>query len=193
MSNKIPDAGELSQKIRVLACVPEDESRRRWCWREVRKAWADAQFTNGLALFSNSGVAGREVTFIIRRQRVSLRGAILWRERFCLPTSIAELGAGHLTVKAAVVPLRQCVSGLEGPEEERVYFPGVLAEKYTGHRQLEPMAQNLLRLVLVTPKDITLAPGSLVEVGDPAPYEVQAVHELDPDKNEYEIVRMVEP
>ena len=53
------------------------------------------------------------------------------------------------------------------------------------------MSANELGLVLVTPKPITLRPGSLVEVRGAA-WEVLVAHELDRYKNEYEIGRRVD-
>ena len=53
------------------------------------------------------------------------------------------------------------------------------------------MSVNDLGLVLVVPKAIELMEGDLVTVmaGQPAEYNVQIRHVLDPYKNEYEIVR----
>ena len=67
-------------------------------------------------------------------------------------------------------------------------FPGVLTEKYLGHTQERPQTSTTVTYVLVTPKAIELAPGSLVDAGGKN-YEVQVCHTLDAWKNEYEIQR----
>lgn len=227
MTEKIPDAGELDQKVRLLTVraleccegcraglepAPTDESgasgkphptegcrgcegapEKGWEWREYRKAWAKVTHTNGLAIFANSGVGGREAEFILRRQSFTLADAILWKDQFCLPTSITPLGPGHIVVKAALVTPRTC-KGIERETGIEIQFPGVVTEKYQRHEQLEPMAQNAVKLVLVTPTVVKLKLGSLVTVGeDKAPWWVKIAHEMDPDKHEYEIERIVEP
>ncbi len=204
MSTKIPDAGALRDKVRLLefrnqgptACPcaeaeAEPEGPISWDWAESRKAWAKATPTAHMAIFSTTGVGSHEVEFILRRQRFGLGNAIEWKGRFCLPTSVEPLGPGHLLVKAAQVRLLPC-KGVDRDTEREVDFPAVVTEKYMGHSQAEPMAQNVIRLVLVVPKPIRLALGSLVELPD-GPYWVKIPHELDPDKTEYEVERTVEP
>ncbi len=53
------------------------------------------------------------------------------------------------------------------------------------------MATNTLTYVLVTPKEIDLQAGGLVEING-VPYPIQTLHDLDPDKREYELVRKVD-
>ena len=203
MADKAPDAGTLNQKVRVLACTPMDEEKTAWEWTEVRKAWAAAEPVEGTAVFANSGVGGRKVVFTLRRQRLDPSNAIRWRERFCLLTSVAPLGPGHLTVTAALVEPVECVAvqtnttvgpGNRPQEREtmRASFPAVLTEKYSRYEREETHAGQSLTLVLVTVKDILLQAGDLVTVqGGTAAgvYNLQAAHVLDPYKNEYEIVR----
>ena len=67
-------------------------------------------------------------------------------------------------------------------------FPGMLVEKYlrsnteTGHDEGE------VTLVLVTPKQVQVDAGKLIEVQG-KPYKVAVCHMLDEYKNEYEIIR----
>lgn len=207
-ATKAPDAGELRENVEVLNCTPPGceasceapceichlaMSSPQWAWRTVRQAYAKAEITNRLAIFANSGVAGRETTFTIRRQGITLRNAIRWKGGHYFITSVEPLGSAHLTVRAALVQFRPVCKGVEAGTKREITFPGVVAERYMGHTQEEPMAQNTIRLTLVTPKAIVLKLGSIVDVGDPAPYWVKVPHELDPDKNEYEIERIVEP
>lgn len=178
-------------------CSPATEAPTRWEWGERRKAWAKATPTARMAIFSNRGVGSREVEFILRKPSwpFGVETAILWDRQFCLPTAVTPLGAGHLKVTAAMVTPVECRGQARtGEETTEILFPAVVAERYMGHTQAEPMVQNYVELVLVTPKRIRLALGSLVHVGDdPAPYWVKIPHELDPWKNEYEIGRTVEP
>jgi len=200
----IPDAGELRDKVRLLEfCSPcpktcpcganetEPEGPISWEWVQYRRAWAKATPTARMAIFATTGVGSHEVEFILRRQRFGLGNAIEWKGKFCFPTSVEPLGLGHLLVKAAQVRPLPC-KGVERNTEREIKFPAVVTEKYMGHVQDEPMAQNAVRLVLVVPKPIQLKLGSLVELPD-APYWVKTPHELDPDKTEYEVERTVEP
>lgn len=218
MTERIPDAGELNQKVRLLSirevspcehCEQKDlcaqapvdgdcpcrdgDTPVTWTWKEYRKAWAKVTQTERMAIYANSGVGSREAELVLRRQSFTLVDAILWKEQFCLPTSITPLGPGHLLVRAALVPLRTC-KGVDRETGRGLEFPAVVTERYQGHQQLEPMAQNAVRLVLVTPKCIKLQLGSLVTVGeDPDPWWVKIVHEVDEYKHEAEIERTVEP
>lgn len=212
MPQTIPDAGELRDKVRLLEFRPLEPGRccckengpvetpapteeqakpLTWEWAEYRKAWAKATPTSRMAIFATTGVGSHEVEFVIRRQRFCLGNAIEWKGRFCLPTSVEPLGPGHLLVKAALVRPLPC-KGVDRDTGRAFSFPAVVTEKYMGHTQAEPMAQNAVSLVLVVPKTIRLKLGSLVELPD-APYWVKVPHELDPDKTEYEVERTVEP
>lgn len=191
MGETIRDAGELREKVRVLACVPVNQEATDWKWQEVRKAYAKAESTRRMAIFANTGVGTREVVFTLRRQHLRLGDVICWKDRYHFITSAAPLGVGYLTVTTAEVEICPC-KGVERNTEREIKFPAVVTEKFMGHSQEEPMAQNAVRLVLVVPKPIRLKLGSLVELPD-APYWVKVPHELDPDKTEYEVERTVEP
>ncbi len=193
-----PDVGELDQRISLLAfrplrrcgCCRDSEG---WEWTEYRKIWAKAAPTGGFAAYTGSGVRGRETEFILRRQSVTLHDAIMWNGKFYLPTAIVPLGRGYLTVKAALVTLRPC-KGEERETGRQIRFDAVCVEKLQEHEQQGPMARNTVRLALVTPAEVKLRLGSLVTVGDdPAPWWVKVCHELEEDRHETEIERIVEP
>ncbi|WP_251447074.1 hypothetical protein [Vermiculatibacterium agrestimuris] len=202
MPIQIPDAGELRDKVRVLefvrvsphrcrcAQVSESDTGQKsaqWTWREKRKAWAKVTPTDRTAIFANTGVGGREVELILRRQGLDLTNAIEWKKQFCFLTSVTPLGPGHLLVRAALAEPVEC--RIDG--DKPMCFPAVRAEKYIRHAQEAPMSVNDRALVLVTPKQVTLTPGHLVWVKD-EPWEILVPHELDPYKNEYELGRRVE-
>ena len=129
-----------------------------------------------------------DLTFTIRKSRtLTLHNAFLWRGRFCFLTSIVDGDPGFQVVKAALCEPVDCIPDADR-EAQGCRFPGVLTEKYVGHEQLDPHAEVTGDLVLVTPKAVTLVPGSWVIAGDRY-FLVRVPHELDPFKNEYEIRR----
>lgn len=173
----------IGTRVEVLE-LQQDGST--YTWAPARVTWAKIALTNKRNIFSVHGIGVAGVSFIIRRQPLTLNSAIRWQGQHCFITGILPADYGHLTVEAALVELSQC--------EDRytdTRFPAVMTEKYLGHQQLEPLAINTLRHVLVTPKYIQLTPGKLVEV-DGVSWPIQVAHLLDPHKNEYELERTVD-
>lgn len=176
---------DLSQAIQVLELRRDGDA---YAWERVRRTWAAAAQDDRANLFSSVGVGARGVTFTIRKSRtLTLLNAFLWRGQFCFLTSIVDGDPGFQTVKAALCEPSECQKDADR-ETPGCRFPGVLTEKYMGHEQLDPHAEVTGDFVLVTPKAVTLAPGSWVTVGDRY-FLVRVPHELDPFKNEYEIRR----
>lgn len=165
---------------------PEPEERPEggaWEWQTVRRTWGRVKLSERKNVYSVHGIGAAGVNVILRRQPLSLDSALLWRGQHCLITAIRPLGRLYLSVDAALVVLSQC----RDPETGAA-FPAVMTEEYVNHQQLEPMAVNTHRRVLVTPKAVHLRPGPLVEV-DGTPWPVLTPYELDPHKNEYIIGR----
>ncbi|MPN39829.1 hypothetical protein SDC9_187363 [bioreactor metagenome] len=126
--------------------------------------------------------------FTIRRQSVDLGCAIVWGAQHCFLTSIVPTEDKiHLVVTAAMVNIVSCVADAQATPQGKA-FPAALTEKYIRHEQPEPYSMNTVCYVLVAPKAVSLAPGSLVDV-DGTPYEVLCAHTLDTWKNEFEIMR----
>jgi len=183
----LTDAREMNVRLEVLRLV-HDESAGRWSWETWYKAWAAAEADARPNLFSSIGIGTRGVTFTMwRNPRLTLTQAIRWNGQFCFLTSVIPTDRLYCTVQAAIVNPVTCRMDVEQGETGD-QFPGVLTEKYLGHEQRDPMAVSTSTLVLVVPKEITLAVGSLVRC-DTKVYEVQIAHELDEWKNEYEITR----
>ena len=182
------EVGRLSDRVEVLAFrnVSELDTPAAWEWETVRRTWADAQLMTRTNVYSVHAIGAAGVAFTMRRQPLALDNALRWRGQHCLITAIRPLGRLYLTVEAALVVLSGCRNPRNGEE-----FPAVMTERYVGHRQEEPMAENTHRRVLVTPKAVKLTPGPLVEV-DGMPWPITTPYELDPHKNEYAIERTVD-
>lgn len=175
----------LNQTIHVLELRRDGDV---CAWEKARGTWAAAEQDTRNNLFSDLGVGARGVTFTIRKSRtLTLHNAFRWRGWFCFLTSIVDGDPGFQVVKAALCEPIDCIQDADREPQGR-RFPGILTEKYVGHEQLDPHAEVTGDFVLVTPKEVSLKPGSWVTVGG-AYFLVRAPHELDPFKNEYEIRR----
>lgn len=188
------EVGRLNDRVEVLEFRDVSEldtqgdapTPKQWKWETVRRTWAQAELSTRPNVYSVHGVGAAGVTFTLRRQPLDLDSALLWKGQHCLITAIRPLGRLYLTVEAALVVLSQC----RDPETGDT-FPAVMTEKYVRHEQLEPMAVNKYRRVLVTPKAVRLTSGPLVEV-DGVEWPIITPYELDPHKNEYAIERTVD-
>ena len=181
-------AGSMNQQVKVLQLL-HNEAENAYTWEPLYTAWAAAERDTKSNLFSSVGIGARGVTFTMwANPKLTLFRAIRWNEEFCFLTSIVPAGDGlHSTVQAALCDPVTCRKDVD-QESPGYLFPGILTEKYLGHEQQDPMAVTTTTLVLVVPREITLAIGSLVRCGMKN-YEVQVAHELDIYKNEYEVSR----
>lgn len=181
-------AGDLDQRVRVRE-LRYDQDADVFSWEDAYTAWARAEVDAGRNLFSAVGIGARGVTFTLRKNaRLTLYKSLVWRGQFCFPTAILDAEPGFMEVKAALCDTVSCRKDLDraAPGSR---FPGVLTEKYVGHEQEMPYGEVTRTLVLVTPKDVALAPGSVVSAGGER-FRVLVPHELDMYKNEYEIRRV---
>lgn len=180
--------GRLSDRVDVLALqnAPELGSTAAWSWEPVRRTWAQAELMTRPNVYSVHGIGAAGVSFILRRQDITMDHALRWRGQHCFITSIRPLGRLYLAADTALVVLSQCRDLMSGDT-----FPAVMTERYVGHQQMEPMAVNVRRRVLVTPKAVRLTPGPLVEV-DGVQWPITTAYELDPHKNEYELQKEVD-
>lgn len=178
-------AGALRERVELLGLT---ETAGGWEYIKYAEVWAAVELTGKTNLFSKIGIGARAAELTLRRRALTLHQAARWRGRHLFLSEITEPARGWLSVQAAVVEVTPCRAD---PDEGGSAFPGVVTEKYLSHTQGAPMAYNVLRLVLVTPKAVRLRVGHLVELAG-APYEVKVPHELDPYKNEYEVERTVD-
>lgn len=183
------EVGRLSERLEVLElrnAAQADAPAPAWKWETARRTWAAYELAARPSVYSVHGLGAAGVRFILRRQGLSLDSSLRWRGQHCLITAIRPLGRLYLTVDAALVVLSRCRNPRTGET-----FPAVMTEEYVRHQQLEPMATNEHRRVLVTPKAVRLRPGPLVEV-DGVEWPVATAYELDPHKNEYALERTVD-
>ncbi len=173
----------MDQRVEVLTLR---ETEHGLAWEVSRLSWANVELSGQKNNFSMHGVGAAGVTLLLRRQPLELTQALRWRGRHCFLTGLIPMGRLHWRAEAALVTISQCQDGLDGME-----FPAVVTEQYHRHDQLEPMAINELRHVLVTPKAVILKPGRLVRV-DGTDWPILTAHTLDPYKNEYEIGRVTD-
>lgn len=154
-------------------------------WRESDGIWAKAERRSGGNIFSSVGLSAESWTFTIRAQDLTTADALRLGLQHHFITSIEEELPGFFTVQTARVNIVQCQADLR---DGGLRFPAALTEKYIRHDQQLPPAVNTSCFVLVTPKQVDLKEGSLVDVAGEA-YCVQIGHRLDAVKNEFEIVR----
>lgn len=182
------DAGELRERVELLTL---EETADGFAWTVSRKVWAKVEITGGKNLFSSVGIGARDVKLTVRAAGITLHHAIRYKGQHLFLAEITSPERGWLELRAALVDVVDCLASAEAPNPGPS-FPAVRTEKYLGFVQREPQTENTARYVLVTPKAIDLAIGSLVQVADET-LVVQVSHTLDAYKNEYEVGRSFEP
>lgn len=186
--------GELKQRIEVM-CLKKWGNK--YSWRTSDTIWSKVEASDKTNIFSKVGIGVKSYKFTIRMRDLTLHKAFKWRGRFYFLTDIKEINSMYLEVTAAQIEPRICTvtrtkttkNELNRPivnTETVTTFPGCLIEKYMGYAQQKPHAVNEVTYVLVTPKNINLSSGELVNI-DGTTYNVQITHILDEYKNEYEI------
>ena len=188
--------GELNERVQILTLKTEAGIMR---WEVFKNIWAKVEITGKTNYFSKVGMGVLSVKFTMRRQSLSLYDALCFRGRHYFITGITPISNLHMEVETAKIDPITCVlfnnetvlDDLNRPVDEQkpvLTFPGMLVEKYlrsnteTGHDEGE------VTLVLVTPKQVQVDAGKLIEVQG-KPYKVAVCHMLDEYKNEYEIIR----
>ena len=184
-------ARQMRERLDVLE-LRYDTDANRYSWQTLRQTWADAAPSEKTNVFSKVGIGARDVGFTMRhRGDIGPGRMILWKRsggsEYCFVSAAIPKDRNYDSVHAARVQLSDCLAEANH-EPQGARFPAILAEKYVGHEQLDPLALNVTTYVLVCPKEITLKRGSIVEV-DGTPYHVMLGHFLDAYKNEYEIQR----
>lgn len=132
-------------------------------------------------------MGARDASLVVWRQELTLHNAIRQGGTHFFLTSITERNRNQLDVRAALCAVAECRKDAD-LAVPGCRFPGILTEKYVGHTAPDLHAKVITDYVLVTPKAITLDPGSWVTAAGRY-YRVLEPHELDPYKNEYVIRR----
>lgn len=178
----------LDQKVEALTL--HRDTGGNYAWKVIGTRHANVEQDARNNLFSSVGIGARGATVTIRPDRtLTLHHALRWRGQHLFLTSIIpSQWRDRLEVKTALCAPVECVANAQNKGEEGPKFPGILTEKYVGHAQLDPHAVVTTDYVLVTPKVITLAPGTWVICAGKY-YRVLVPHELDEFKNEYEVRR----
>lgn len=188
--------GELNKRVQILTLKTEADIM---CWEVFKNIWAKVEITGKTNYFSKVGMGVLSVKFTMRRQSLSLYDALCFYGRHYFITGITPISNLYMEVETAKIEPVPCVQfsnetildQLNRPVDEQkpvLTFPGMLVEKYlrsnteTGHDEGE------VTLVLVTPKQVQVDAGKLIEVQG-KPYKVAVCHMLDEYKNEYEIIR----
>lgn len=188
--------GELNERVQILTLKTEAGTMH---WEVFKNIWAKVEITGKTNYFSKVGIGVLSVKFTMRRQSLSLYDALCFRGRHYFITGITPISNLHMEVETAKIEPVSCIQfsnkttldQLNRPVDEQkpvLTFPGMLVEKYlrsnteTGHDEGE------LTLVLVTPKQVQVDAGKLIDVQG-KPYKVAVCHMLDEYKNEYEIIR----
>lgn len=195
------NVGEFKDKISVLELI---ESANMYSWEVIANPWAKAERLKTNNIFSKIGISAKSVKFTMRKRGLTCHNALRWQGKHCFITDIVEVDRMYYEVTAALVETRICTVERTGKLEkdslnrpiygdaEQIMFPGCLIEKYLGHTQDKPMTLIEIGYVLVTPKVIELTSGKIVSI-DNMQYTVTLPHTLDEYKNEYEILRKVNP
>lgn len=192
----------LTEKIEILTLVLDDETGNL-AWAPSGACWASVKVDTYRNLFSAIGVGTRGATVIIRPHlRLTLHQAIRWRGEFLHLTSILlnreqdrqEIKAAicqnvTLTAKPQARTGRDALNRPTKVEQASFTFPGILTEKYFRNEADDFCRAEVQQRVLVTPKEIQMRAGDLIQNGKEAPYTVRQVLDLDPYKNEYVVER----
>ena len=197
------DAGRMRDRITRLQIAETDAG---FAWQEDGMRHALAEWPAKRSVFSSVAMSARAVKLTMRRDdRLTLRHALRLQDgRHLFLTQITpEENRLYMVVEAAVVRLSDCsvkrTKKIIDPEfnrvkldtERTVSFPAVLSERYLQDRQTIPQLMNTERMVLTCPKVVDLNIGESVMV-DGAEYIVLVAHELDPDRNDYEVQRKID-
>jgi len=174
------------------------QEENKYFWANNGGVWVQVVFDGKKNLFSAVGAGVRNGVFTMRLGcPVGMENALFYRGKHYFITNIKDLDRFYMEVTAAEVEPTPC-SYMERivtwdeynrPVEkdgETIAFPACITEKYAGFSQNSISAESEVTLVMVTPKVIDLPVGGSVQIGD-KPFYVEAAHNLDAYKNEYEI------
>ena len=180
------DIGSYRLRAEVLQVVSDGTNYE---WACCGKAWCRLDNAGVHKIFSHVGIGADGWTVTMRDiPALTKHNALRIGPVHYFIADLDRPERGYLTATVVSVPLVTVTANAEMPAEERFTFPACLTELYVKHEQRDPMSINVIDYVLVTPKEVRLQAGSLVEMSE-VRYEVLAAHTLDEAKNEYEVRR----
>lgn len=197
---QVIDAGRMRNRVTRLT-LGDTETGVDWLADGLR--YARIEWPTGRSIFSAVAMAARPVKLTMRHDpRLSLRHALRLDDgtHLFLTRITPQDNRLYMTVEAAAVRLSACAVTRTRVDVDPTYnrprlaekqvltFPAVLSERYLTNRQDTPQTTTTDRMVLTCPKAVTLRVGEVVTV-DGHKYVVRILHELDPDRNDYEIER----
>lgn len=191
----------LEQPLKILTL---QQSGSTWSWEITHETWGGVELTNARNVFSQVALAARTAELTLRAQPLTLRNAVRWDSKTLYITQIDEGDdRHHLKVTTALlepvaITLHRETHGLDERRRPAVTatadytFPAWITEKYMGRAQQDPAVAVETTYVLIVPKAaIELRDGETVQIGHKA-FVVLLAHTLDPDRNEYEVLRSEE-
>jgi hypothetical protein len=165
-----------------------------YTWESVKTVWAGVEQTLKSTYLSSIGVGARSAQITFRAESApTMQQALEWQGKMYYPTAIVQNDrAAYVTVTAAQVEPTMATLTAYKRTVDYTSFPAVLLEKYLRYAQERPMGVLSESYVLIVPKPVALEVADLVLVPDLGKFEVQVPHRLDPNWNQYEIVRKAE-
>lgn len=199
-SNLLADS--LRQRVELLE-LRFDRVKNAYFWGVRRVCWGGVTFDERSNLFSSVGIGARGASIVIRPDRLlTLHGAMRLGEKFLFLTSIVlSDDRSRQEIRAAVCEPVTLTARPQNRTGRDAYnrpvavsvpsftFPGILTEKYFRNEADDVYRAEVQQRVLVTPKEIQMRAGDLIQNGKEAPYTVRQVLDLDPYKNEYIVER----
>ena len=170
------DAGKLDTLVKVVTYASGD-------WSAVRNVWARKEQLAKTNVFSKIGFGTDTVKFTIRACDVTMHNAIQHGGYHYIITDIENQDHRYLVLTTAKVRLTEVSRGPDAGS-----FKAILTEKWKGYAVDAVKSTNEDRIVMVTPKSVTVAVNEILTIRGGYWY-VEIQHELDEFKNEYEIVR----
>lgn len=186
------DIGSYRERAEVLELV---ETGGSFEWATVARTWCRLDRTGRLSIFAKTGLAAEGYTLSMRDRPLTLHNALRIGGRHFFLTALDRSVRGFLAAEAVSVPTVTVTAYPDKPDKTFT-FPACLTELYVKHFQGEPLAENTIDYVLVTPKPVVIVPGNLVEFTRSGSEEgerfpVVTAHTLDEAKNEYVLRKTV--
>lgn len=189
--------GELVDRVKVMRYTRDEGGN--YAWVHAKSIWAKAELTAKTSIYAKFGQSAGQVLFTARKRAYALGDMLYWDGGMHYVIGIRPINRMYVTLDTARVSVRTCTAkpvrvtynALNRPvyTDAPMYTLQVIAaERYYGSSQDTPQTTTRRTLVLVTPKDIDLKAGDLIEFDD-ADYVIRVRHDLDDIKREYEIER----